>query len=219
TPLPGSQGKLTRNLVGTGLERALIRAATNGDLAGIEELLRAGANVNCTVDIGEFGSPLSAAAYKGRLDAVRLLLDRGADPNVVSDAGPLINAAEAGHVEIVSLLLDRGAIIDRIVPGNQNALIRASGKGRLEVVKLLVARGADVNARAWALRPIVIKKIKGGETVRYTVVTTKVSKKDGTRQIVDDPSSKGEWMTPLIIAKRGGHKEVVAFLIASGAQE
>jgi ankyrin repeat protein len=210
---PGSQNNTT------GLDRALIRAAAEGDISGIDELLRAGANVNCTVDIGEFGSPLSAAAYKGRLDAVRLLLDRGADPNLVSDAGPLINAAEGGHVDIVSLLLDRGAIIDQIVPGNQNALIRASGKGRMEVVKLLVARGADVNARAWAPQSITYKKVNAeGKIVRYTVVKS-VVKKDGTRQIVDDPSSKGEWMTPLSIAKRGGHKEVVAFLIASGAQE
>jgi hypothetical protein len=58
-------------------------------------------------------------------------------------------------------------------------LIRASGKGRLEVVKLLVARGADVNARAWALRPVVVKKIKM-ETVRYTVVKEVVKKRDET---------------------------------------
>jgi len=208
---PGSQNNTT------GLDRALIRAAAEGDISGIDELLRAGANVNCTVDIGEFGSPLSAAAYKGRLDAVRLLLDRGADPNLVSDAGPLINAAEAGHVDIVSLLLDRGATIDRIVPGNQNALIRASGKGRLEVVKLLVARGADVNARAWAPQSKTYRVVNAEGKI-VTVVKA-VVKADGTRQRVEYPSSKGEWMTPLIMAKRGGHKEVVSFLIASGAQE
>jgi BlaR1 peptidase M56/ankyrin repeat protein len=214
---PRSQSGSKGERGASGLDRALIRAAVVGDVSGIDELIRAGANVNCTVDIGEFGSPLSAAAYKGRLDAARLLLDRGADPNLESDAGPLINAAEGGHVDVVSSLLDRGANIEHISPGNQNALIRASGKGRLEVVKLLVARGADVNARAWALRPVVLKNAKG-ETVRYTVVK-EVVKKDGTRQIVDDPSSKGEWMTPLIIAKRRGHKEVVDFLIASGARE
>jgi beta-lactamase regulating signal transducer with metallopeptidase domain len=216
---PGSQNNTTGERGASGLDRALIRAAAAGDIAGIEELLQAGANVNCTVDIGEFGGPLSAAAYKGRLDAVRLLLDRGADSNLVGDGGPLINAAEAGHVEIVSLLLDRGAIIDRIVPGNQNALIRASGKGRLEVVKLLVARGADVNARAWTAQAITYQKVNAeGKIVKYTVVKA-IVKKDGTRQIVDDPSGKGEWMTPLSVAKRGGHKYVVDFLLASGAQE
>jgi beta-lactamase regulating signal transducer with metallopeptidase domain len=156
---PGSQSNTTGNRVASGLDRALVRAAAAGDISGIDELLRAGANVNCIVRYGEFGSPLIGAVKKGRLDAVRLLLDRGADPNLapgfvnlarLGDRTPLIKAAEQGHVEIVSLLLDRGAIIDWIEPGgHQNALILASEKGRLEVVKLLVARGADVNARVW----------------------------------------------------------------------
>ncbi len=229
---PGSQRKITGERAASGLDRALIRAAAEGDTSGIDELLRAGANVNCTIDKGEFGSPLTAAASKGRLDAVRLLLDWGADPNLEGDATPLVNAAEGGHVDVVSLLLDRGANIGQILPGRQSALIRASEKGRLEVVKLLVARGADVNARAWypRTRTIVVKNAKG-ETVKYTIdaervkkdetreIVKEIVKKDGTREIVDDTTKKGEWRTPLSMAERGGHKDVVAFLIASGARE
>jgi ankyrin repeat protein len=139
------------------------------------------------------------------------------------------------HVDVVSLLLDRGANIDQILPGRQNALIRASEKGRLEVVKLLVARGADVNARAWypRTRTIVVKNAKG-ETKKYTIdaegvervkkdgtreIVKEIVKKDGTREIVDDTIKKGEWRTPLSMAERGGHKDVVAFLLASGARE
>jgi beta-lactamase regulating signal transducer with metallopeptidase domain/ankyrin repeat protein len=217
---PGSQSDTTGKRVASGLDRALIRAAAEGDISGIDELLRAGANVNCTVEIGEFGSPLSGAARKGRLDAVRLLLDRGADPNLAGDGTPLINAAEGGHVDIVSLLLDRGANIDQITQGRQNALIRASGKGHLEVVKLLVARGADVNARAWVARQNVVKKANG-ETVVKTLYnfTRVIVKKDGTRKIVYDTSKPGEWRTPLGMARKGGHQAVVDFLLASGARE
>jgi ankyrin repeat protein len=214
---PGSQGAKPGERGASGLDRALIRAAAEGDTSGIDELLRAGANVNCTVEIGEFGSPLTAAARKGRLDAVQLLLNWGADPNLVGDATPLINAAEQGHVVIVSLLLDRGANIDQIIPGNQNALIRASEKGRLEVVKLLLARGADVNARAWAPKAIVVKK-DNGETVINTMNRV-IVKTDGTRKVVDDTTKQGEWRTPLSIAKRGGHKDIVDFLLASGARQ
>src|SRR5262245_7650606 len=104
---PGSQSNTTGKRVASGLDRALIRAAAAGDISGIDELLRAGANVNCTVPMGEFPSSLTGAAHKGRLDAVRLLLDWGDDPNLWPRLKtPLIYAAEAGHVEIVSLLLD-----------------------------------------------------------------------------------------------------------------
>lgn len=100
-----------------------------------------------------------------------------------------------------------------------NALICASVKGRLEVVKLLVARGADVNAQVWASRTIQFVNAEG------KTVTGKVSrgefkrKKDGTVYIVEDTPENGEWRTALIMAKRGGHKDVVDFLLASGARE
>src|SRR5262245_42593383 len=225
----GSQGPKPGERGASGLDRALVRAAAAGDISGIEELLRVGANVNCIVRYGEFGSPLIGAAKQGRLDAARLLLDRGADPNLapgivnmarLGDRTPLIKAAEQGHVQIVSLLLDRGAIIDQIGPGwPQNALILASGKGRLEVVKLLIARGADVNAQVWASRTIQYVNAEG------KTVTGKVSRgefkkrKDGTVYIVEDTPEKGEWRTALIMAERGGHKDVVDFLIASGARQ
>jgi len=161
---------------------------------------------------------LIRAVADGDLEAVRLLLDRGADPNLWLGGNlPLVKAAELGHEEIVSLLLDRGATIDQIVPVWQNALIQASGKGHLEVVKLLVARGADVNARALASQTIQFLNEEG--KILTAKVRTEIRKKDGTREIVDDPPKVGEWRTPLSMAKRGGHKEVVAFLIASGARE
>ena len=47
------------------------------------------------------------------------------------------------------MLLAQGAIVDQVVPGDENALIQASGSGRLAVVELLVSRGADVNAAVW----------------------------------------------------------------------
>jgi bla regulator protein blaR1 len=134
------------------LDRSLYEVAESGNVSGIDELINAGANVNCALE-GD-GSPLIGAARKGQIAVVRLLLDRGADPNmpVPGDGNPLIMAAREGHADIVTVLLDSGAEIDRKVPGDENALIQASGNGRLDVVKLLVGRGANVNGRVWVER-------------------------------------------------------------------
>jgi beta-lactamase regulating signal transducer with metallopeptidase domain len=170
-----------------GVDRALYEAAESGDIAEIDQLLQAGADVNSAID-GD-GSPLIGAARRGRLAVVRHLLDRGADPNmpVPGDGSPIIVAAKEGATAVVALLLDRGADINRMVPEDENALIQASEHGRLEVVKLLIARGADVNARAWA---------------------------EGARERPD-----GEWRTPLSMARRGGHGDVVAALVTAGARD
>ncbi len=143
----GREGKLTPRV--RALDRALYEAAESGDLAEVDQLLQAGANVDAVIS-GD-GSPLIAAARASRLAVVGRLLDRGANPNmpVEGDGSPLIVAASEGSTSVVALLLDRGAHVDLIVPGDENALIQASAHGRLDNVKLLVARGADVNARVW----------------------------------------------------------------------
>src|SRR5262245_21225365 len=46
---PGSQRGATGGRVASALDRELVRAAADGDIAGIDELLRAGANVNCMI--------------------------------------------------------------------------------------------------------------------------------------------------------------------------
>lgn len=63
---------------------------------------------------GHKNSPLEAASYTGQLDAVKLLLGHGADPNADSQSASstaLSAAAKNGHIDIVTLLLNEGADI------------------------------------------------------------------------------------------------------------
>jgi ankyrin repeat protein len=61
---------------------------------------------------------LALAAQLGQVDAVRLLLDAGEDPNRFNPPGthshtpPLHQAIAAGHLDAVKLLVDRGARLD-----------------------------------------------------------------------------------------------------------
>jgi ankyrin repeat protein len=101
---------------------------------------------------------LHAAARSGNVDAVRLLLEHGADPNA-REAGDntyaLHWAAAHGHLEIVRTLLDAGADVHGIgdvheldvigwatfyrAPGDDPAQMDAS---RRDLVSLLLERGA-----------------------------------------------------------------------------
>lgn len=87
----------------------LLRAASAGNLDGVDEALRQGADVNAR---GEFGdAALNLAAERGHAGIVQRLLQSGADVENLgaADKTPIMNAAFAGNVAIVRLLLEKGA--------------------------------------------------------------------------------------------------------------
>lgn len=93
--------------------------------------------------------PLHLTAYFGEVDATALLLNRGADPEVVSTNGlgvrPLNSAAAGAHETIVHLLLDRGADPDAPMTGGYAPLHAAAHNGHAGIIALLLERGADPN--------------------------------------------------------------------------
>jgi ankyrin repeat protein len=58
-------------------DRALVRAAGQGGIRRIEELLAGGAQIGAKD--GQASTPLISAVVNGRLEAARWLLERGAD--------------------------------------------------------------------------------------------------------------------------------------------
>lgn len=109
---------------------------------------------------GNYMTALMVAAANGSVEAVRRLLDAGADPNAMAgyDSGhyemtmslerPLHYAASAGEAEIVTLLLDAGADPNASDAQGMSAppLVSAVYSADLNVVRRLVAGGADVDA-------------------------------------------------------------------------
>lgn len=78
-------------------------------------LLTQGVHPDCKMSPGE-GTPLMHAAAEGDLDAMRLLLDHGADPNSRNGSNelPLGFACSYGHWEAAKLLVERGANVNGI---------------------------------------------------------------------------------------------------------
>jgi RNA polymerase sigma factor (sigma-70 family) len=100
---------------------------------------------------------LALAAHFGRLDTMRLLLDRGASVNVVSrhpiEATPLVAALFGRRVEAAKLLIERGADVTRKRGGKSfpragwTPLHYAAAYGFLEIASMLLERGASVDAQ------------------------------------------------------------------------
>lgn len=153
-----------------GGQTALMWAAAEDNADVVDTLVRAGANISArSKGLRQF-TPLLFAVRAGRLDAVRALLDAGADVNEKL-TGPeglsmsaLILAVANAQYDVATLLLDYGADANaadggwsalhevtwtrRPNGGNTNAPPVVRGHvDSLSFVKKLLAAGADVNAR------------------------------------------------------------------------
>ena len=94
----------------TPLHESIEQLENGGSVETLVLLLRYGASVNAW-DGDHESTPLLMAVFRGQLEAVRLLLAAGADPNVVDSEGdtPLRWCVEHGDHDTAALLLRCGA--------------------------------------------------------------------------------------------------------------
>src|SRR5690349_23868025 len=95
-------------------DSSLIQAVRSGSLDTIKTLLDSGADVNLPGPTGDDwdATPLQHAILARQAGSVRLLLDRGADPNRIASPkapAPLVLAAGDTDPTFVTLLLAHGA--------------------------------------------------------------------------------------------------------------
>jgi ankyrin repeat protein len=136
-------------LVARGADYDISTATKTGDLDRVRELLDGNPElVHHLPGLSYYtGLPLRNAAAAGHLEVVKLLLERGADPNepepgIAPDGGALHAAIGGKHYEIVKLLLERGANPNQAVEssGNCLAMARWSGAPR-EIIDLIASYG------------------------------------------------------------------------------
>jgi ankyrin repeat protein len=124
----------------------LFGAIRDGDSYRLRELIAAGANLRDEDEHGCF-TALGEAAYLGRDDMVRLLLEAGAPADDSAHECALGAAALGGQVDAARALIEAGASIDGKSGSGLTPLMNAARMGRLEMVQYLVGAGADVRRR------------------------------------------------------------------------
>ncbi len=92
-------------------------------------------------------TPLMKASHLGEREAVRRLIEAGADLNARNADGnnALWLACVGGHPNIVDMLAEAGIDIDNRNDNGATPLMYAASSGKAAVVERLLARGADVN--------------------------------------------------------------------------
>jgi ankyrin repeat protein len=196
-------------------ERQLVKsplhlAAGSGNLAEVENLVRAGADVE-KGSMGTGITPLHLAAANGHLAVVQFLLPHGADKDKATDDGvtPLYFAADGGHLAVVKYLVQQGADKDKATCNNTTPLFATAYNGHLAVMQYLVQRGADKNKAAINGATSLIAAAGEGHLalVQYLV-----------QQGADVNQAADENLTPLLAAMSQGRIAVANYLHEQGAR-
>ena len=92
---------------------------------------------------GEDDPPLAGAQLIAQEEAVRFLIEQGAEIDAVSDNGntAIGNAVRRGNTSIVRILLDSGAKATEALPRGQSLLELAKARGHADTVDILATIG------------------------------------------------------------------------------
>jgi uncharacterized protein len=146
---------------------------TTDPLPLIKKMLDAGADVNFVVNNTPrarmrdgsprivFATALMRAAFSGDIELVKLLLDHGADPKIVSKDNETTLMAAAGtgfipgyskgrtpaeRLEVVKLLIDVGQDVNAADNYGITPLMVAANLGDVPIIQYLIDKGADLAA-------------------------------------------------------------------------
>ncbi|KAK0051066.1 26S proteasome non-ATPase regulatory subunit 10 [Biomphalaria pfeifferi] len=181
----------------------IIRESSLSELVSLMKTLKDAQSIlNVKDDTGI--SPLHITSRFNKAEAAEILLQHGADPNISASRGsPLIVACRFKHEEVVKVLIKYGA----------DPLLDVSSEGN---VLHSIAIGSTVSI-AESIKPPVNSRSKLGRTPLHCAAHS------GNEEIClwllrhgADPKAKCNRMsTPLMIASKHGHVNIIRILIMS----
>ena len=150
----------------------------------------------------------------GNLEAVRALLEAGADSDFRGDHDSytaIMSAAKNGHVEVAGLLLAAGADKDSQGGDGYTALGFAAANGHFEIARLLLEAGADMNKRTYHrwYTALMLAAMNGHIEIARLLLEAGADK--------DLCGVFGD--TALIFAAAKGHFEIARLLLEAGADK
>lgn len=187
----------------------LFRAAHEGDVKTIRQLVAAGADVNARDPRGR--TPAHVAAFASEDEALHALAEAGADMNALEgQAYDVVTiAAVANDPELMSLAIELGNDPGLTTsPYDGTALIAAAHLGHVEIVRRLIAAGAPldhVNNLHWTAVMEAVVLGDGGEN--HQAVLNALLSAGGDRTLADR-----DGITPLRHAEMRGFTEMVTRL-------
>ncbi|EFE31317.1 uncharacterized protein ARB_01712 [Trichophyton benhamiae CBS 112371] len=176
-------------------DEALYKASVHGHTWVVKFLLLEGVKAENVLDPARTYTPLFNAVLGGYTNIVKLLLWKGASPNIhpsmtkdVASETMLVYAIRSGLTEISKTLLRKGANVDPEHNFGISPLCEAIVRDQVEIVHMLRLRGADPTKRdKLRYTPLLQAAIRGNEImlmhlVRGLAGTTNASvpKKYGT---------------------------------------
>jgi ankyrin repeat protein len=168
-------------------------------------LVKHGAVIDCQTDYGE--SPLSVASRMGRFDAVKCLLEAGADSSPLQWT-PLMKAIALGSCEDVAQCLDGTSRIDDRDNFFRTPLHLAAVVGDIRKADLLHGRGANLDERE-----------RGGNSPLMTSVAS--GKSEMVQWLIDHGANieavDEMGNTALMLAAQTGETGCVQLLLEAGA--
>src|SRR5713226_3094870 len=193
---------------------AFYSAIRANDLARLEELLKQPANANTPSRANtrdERGmTPLMYAAAVGSPEAMKLLIDKGADVNARNAFNSTALMWSITDLKKVRLLVDHGADVNAASKQGRTALLLAAKSDRsAAIVRLLIAKGADIKAVDARKDTALIAASEGNdlETIKLLVDAG-----------LDVNAANGGGFTPLMNAASNSNLAAAKLLLAKGAK-
>ncbi|NXH47393.1 ANKR6 protein, partial [Dicaeum eximium] len=153
---------------------------------------------------------LLVAAYKGQVENVVQLINRGAKVAVTKHGRtPLHLAAYKGHLHVVQVLLKAGCDLDIQDDGDQTALHRAAVVGNTDIIATLIQEGCALD-----------RQDKDGNTALHEACwhgfsqSAKVLVKAGANVLAKNKAGN----TPLHLACQNSHSQSTRVLLLGGSR-